>query len=291
VVAVGLALLAALCYGTADFLAGLAARRADVMQVTLTVYVTGLVTVAAVLPWVHGGHPTVGSLIWGAVSGTGQTLGAVALNAGFRRAPFSIAGPLSAVVGAGLAVFAGLALGERLGGFAWGGVILALPAVLAVSCSDSSHRPAPTVTRSSGPLGRGGVNFGLAAGVGCAVSLIGMSRAGAASGLWPILAVQLAAFVTIAGVTSATGEFRLAMGRPRKQSIASGALGCCAAISYLLATQRGPLAVTAVLSSLFPIVTIALAVAFARERLGAIRLAGVALAAVSVSLIAFGGTG
>ena len=52
---------------------------------------------------------------------------------------------------------------------------------------------------------------------------------------------------------------------------------------------RGFLAVTAVLTSLYPAVTIVLARTVLGERLTALRLAGLGLAGVCVSLIAVGG--
>ena len=54
---------------------------------------------------------------------------------------------------------------------------------------------------------------------------------------------------------------------------------------------QGFLAVTAVLTSLYPAVTIVLARTVLGERLTALRLAGLGLAGVCVSLIAVGGAG
>jgi len=58
---------------------------------------------------------------------------------------------------------------------------------------------------------------------------------------------------------------------------------------FFLATHHGYLAITAVLTSLYPAVTIALARLVASEKLSAPRLAGLVLAGLSVTLIALGG--
>ena len=58
---------------------------------------------------------------------------------------------------------------------------------------------------------------------------------------------------------------------------------------YFYATHAGLLAVTAVLTSLYPALTIALARLFQGERLTVTRLAGLCLAAASVGLIAAAG--
>ena len=58
-----------------------------------------------------------------------------------------------------------------------------------------------------------------------------------------------------------------------------------------ISTHEGFLAVTAVLTSLYPAVTIVLAQALLGERLTRLRLAGLGLAALCVALIAAGGAG
>jgi drug/metabolite transporter (DMT)-like permease len=58
---------------------------------------------------------------------------------------------------------------------------------------------------------------------------------------------------------------------------------------YFVATHHGFLAITAVLTSLYPAITIALARLLASEKLSAARLAGLLLAGLSVALIALGG--
>jgi drug/metabolite transporter (DMT)-like permease len=295
---VGLGLISAFGYGSADFLAGMAARRASVIQITLLVYAVGVATMLAILPFLHDGTPSLGSLAWGAASGSGCGAGALFLAAGFRRAPFSIAGPLSAVIGAGLSVVAGLVLGERPASIAWAGLLLALPAILVVSASGGQAGPAENVgqprharaTRGS-RAGLAGVSFGIPAGIGCAISLTGLAQASPAAGVWPVLAVQVAALVTTGAVAVVTGDLRLAARGSRRPSAASGVIGAGAAIFYLLAAHAGMLAIAAVVTSLFPVVTVGLAAVIARERLGLVRLVGLALTVGSLSLIALGGSG
>ena len=69
----------------------------------------------------------------------------------------------------------------------------------------------------------------------------------------------------------------------------SGAAAAAGAILFFFATHQGFLAVTAVLTSLYPAMTIVLARTVLGERLTALRLGGLALARVCVSLIAVGG--
>jgi drug/metabolite transporter (DMT)-like permease len=285
-------LAAAIGYGGADFMAGIAARRASVIEVTLLVYLAGLVTVLLVLPFAAGPAPTISALAWGAVSGSGCGAGALALAEGFRRADFSLAGPLSAVIGAGLAVLAGLLLGDRPASIAWAGVAVAPVSIFAVSASSTG--PAAQPRSHSTPQrrrngSRAGVGFGVAAGVGCAISLIGLAKASSSAGIWPVLAVEASALATVAVIGGATGTLRLPACGSRQLSVASGTVGAFAAVFYMLANRAGMLAIAAVVTSLFPAVTVGLAVRLEGERLGRTRLAGLILATVSVSLIALGG--
>ena len=133
--AIILALASAIGYGCSDFYAGLASRVASVIQITLLASVSAAVVVLAALPFAADHRPSGAALAWGAAAGAGGTLGALALYLGFRYAAFSVAGPLSAVGTAGFSVLAGLLWGERPSTLALIGIIVALPAIIAVSVS------------------------------------------------------------------------------------------------------------------------------------------------------------
>jgi drug/metabolite transporter (DMT)-like permease len=136
-----------------------------------------------------------------------------------------------------------------------------------------------------------GVAWGLAAGVGFAVLFIALNRAGAGSGLWPVVASQVTALLTVVCLGAATREMRLP---PRQASVLAaltGIAGAAGTVLYFYATHAGLLAVTAVLTSLYPAVTIVLARVFLGERLTPARLTGLCLAAASVGLIAASGAG
>jgi drug/metabolite transporter (DMT)-like permease len=60
---------------------------------------------------------------------------------------------------------------------------------------------------------------------------------------------------------------------------------------FFLSTHHGLLAVTAVITSLYPAETILLARLLSGERLTAVRIIGLCLAGASVGLIAAGGAG
>jgi drug/metabolite transporter (DMT)-like permease len=58
--------------------------------------------------------------------------------------------------------------------------------------------------------------------------------------------------------------------------------------AFILAAQTGQLAIAAVLSSLYPVVTVVLAILVLRERMTRSHVAGIALTALAIGLIAVG---
>jgi drug/metabolite transporter (DMT)-like permease len=288
VLAVILALTAAIGYGGSDFAAGLASRSAPVIQVTLLASVIGAVIVAAALPFAASPGPNAAALAWGFVAGLGGTLGAFALYLGFRNAAFSVTAPLSAVASAGFSVLAGLLSGERPTTLALTGIVLALPAIVGVSASAGSEEAA-----EGGPAGRQatGVVYGLVAGAFFALLFIGLDRAGSGSGMWPVAAAAAGELVAALVAAVAVHGFVLCGGRARLLAVTAGVAGAAGTILFFYASHQGLLAITAVLTSLYPAVTIVLARTVLGERLTALRLAGLGLAGVCVSLIAVGGAG
>ena len=124
-----LALAAAMLYGTADFLGGVASRRASVVTVlALTVPAGAVVMVAVALlgeaPGLgeilgHGGLGTPASVGgwsaagWAAGSGVCGAFGLIAFYTGFATAPISVVAPVAALVSAVLPVGVAVAGGER----------------------------------------------------------------------------------------------------------------------------------------------------------------------------------
>jgi drug/metabolite transporter (DMT)-like permease len=65
-------------------------------------------------------------------------------------------------------------------------------------------------------------------------------------------------------------------------------LGAIGSAAFLVSTQSTDLAVAAVLTSLYPAVTIALAAFVLRERIDAVRVVGLVLCLASVGLVSAG---
>ena len=155
--------------------------------------------------------------------------------------------------------------------------------------AEAAEEGAATGTHAGRPAA--GVVLGLLAGAGFALLFIGLDRAGSGSGLWPVVAAAAGELAAALVAAVAVRSFALCGGRARLLAVITGAAGATGTILFFLATHQGFLAVTAVLTSLYPAVTIVLARTVLGERLTALRLAGLGLAGVCVSLIAVGSAG
>ena len=280
--AILLALGSALAYGAADFIAGWLSRRSHYARVALLAQLAAAMgTLLASL--VVGGRPSGPSLAWGALSGLGGGLGTLALYRGLARGRMNVVAPLSGVLAAALPALFGLLLGERPGPAALAGLGLALPAVWLTARTEEPAGP-DSVRASSGAID------GVLAGLGFAVLFIGLQRAGRGEGLWPTAASQLVAALPMLALYARSP--RRASGPEdawlRYGAILAGALVALAAICFFLGTQRGLLTVVAVLTSLYPAVTVALARWILSERIGRWQGVGLALAGASVALISAG---
>ena len=283
--AILLALGAALGYGGSDFVAGWLSRKSHYARVGLLSQLTaaaGCVAVAALV----GGTSSSVALGWGAFAGLGGGFGTLALYRGLGRGRMNVVAPLSGVLAAGLPALVGLALGERPSAAAMVGLVLALPAVWLTSSIDAA------VDASDAATTRASVVDGILAGIGFAVLFVGLQRGGRGGGLWPSAASQVVSALPMLGLyawkRASGGRSALGAGSTavvRLGPILGGVFAAVAVTLYYLATQRGLLTVVAVLTSLYPAVTVALARWLLAERIGRRQGAGLALAGISVALI------
>jgi drug/metabolite transporter (DMT)-like permease len=97
--------------------------------------------------------------------------------------------------------------------------------------------------------------------------------------------VQAVVLITVIVVT------RRAWAMPRDlppKLVGVGLLDMGGNAAFILATQAGALAIAAVLSSLYPVMTVILAIVLLREHVTRSHAAGIALTAVAIALIAAG---
>jgi drug/metabolite transporter (DMT)-like permease len=307
-----LALGAALFYSWSDYAAGLASRGASVLRVTVVAQVTNAIVILPVIALVSRHAPSPASVAWASVAGLSGVVATITLYLGFRHAAFSVASSVSAVASAAFSVLAGLLFGERPGALALTGIALALPAIAAVSASSGGSAEPELVAAGARPAGQAvgadgarapdgkprrsatgrhaaGVMWGLIAGAAIGLFFTGLDRAGTGTDLWPLGVSEITAVVAVLGVGAATRQLRLPAPGTRWLAVLTGITASAGTLCFYLATHRGLLAITAVITSLYPVGTILMARVLIGERLTVVRIAGLCLAAASVALIAVAG--
>jgi drug/metabolite transporter (DMT)-like permease len=275
--AIILALLSALAYGSSDFTAGVASRRYTAGPITGAAQALGVLTATIAIVLYPGAGPKVPALAWGALSGLGSALGTLSLYHGLAVARMTVVAATSAVLTALLPVIVGIALGNHIGAGAAIGIGIAIPAIVLVSWQPRGERR---------PNARTGVLYGALSGVGFALLFIALDRAGTAAGAWPLLPGQL---VSLAPIAPFAYRGLRARGAPSRRTaglaILAGLLSGTANLLFLAATGHGELAIVAVLSALYPAVTVIMARIILAESWTRMQAAGLLTAAAAITLV------
>ncbi len=271
-----LAVGAALSFGVADFLGGMATKRTSVLTVT-AVSTTAALVVAAALVMLMPAQAASADFWWGAGAGVAGVLGIALLYWSLARGPVKVVAPLTAIVSAVLPFAAGLALGERPGPAALAGAVLAIIAIpLVTGTRRADQQPIDRTTAVAAAL----------SGVGFAAFFILIAQPADTAGMWPLLAAKIAALAVVA-------PFALVRdGRPRavgvQTALWAGSLDMVANVFFVLAVRSGLLSMVTVVTSVYPAVTLFLAKLILGEQLTGPQRAGVATTLTGLALIAAG---
>jgi drug/metabolite transporter (DMT)-like permease len=273
-----LALCAALSWGVSDFLGGVSSRRLPLLWVLLATQTVGLAVatpIAALRTSPEFDTPTLVAAVAGSLAGLVGIAGlyrAIALGVG------SIAAPISAT-GAALPVAFGLLRGEPTTGFQELGMVFALLGVVVASRTGQEQA-------HLGRDARLGIGFAIVAALGFGGFFVLLHEASAHDVFWAVSIQRLTGSVVIGLIVLAR--------RPRFQVrwsdapwlVMVGVLDQAANVLYGLASTVGLVSLSAVLASLYPIMTVVLARLVLNERISSVQKSGVALALTGVALVA-----
>ena len=256
--AISLALGSSLAWGVSDFLGGLKSRTLPLLTVLVISQGCALVLLAVVVVSVGNAPPGGSFLLYAALAGVAETLGVAALYRGLAVGVMSIVAPIAATAPV-VPIVAGIALGELPSPVQAAGIALAAVGVVVTACRpDSGDLARPGATAS--------VVFGLLTALGFGAFYVAMDAASEGEIPWALLVARLTAVAAFVAAMIATRQ-RVAARRADIPAIALiGVLVIAADAMYATASTHGLLSVVAVLSTLYPIVTIALARALLGER-------------------------
>lgn len=269
-----LAALSAGVWGVADFSGGKASQRANPLLVTVASQVLSIPVLLVCLLLVPG-TPNAEDMLWGAVAGVAGLFGIVLLYRALSAGAMAVVAPTTAVTAAVVPLIVGLIVDASPGGLAIAGMVCAIVSIALVSLGPSDG--GKVTTRLIGIALLAGAMFGVF------FSLLG--RASEEAGMWPLIAVRAASIG--AGVIWLFAGTRPSLRMPRVAlawAVPAGTLDIIANALFMAAAARGHLSVVAALASLYPASTVLLALAVDRERLRAVQVAGLGLAATALIL-------
>jgi uncharacterized membrane protein len=277
-VAALIGVLVAACFGSGDFLGGLASRKSRTLPVLVVAQLTALVG-ALVVALLGGGHVTMRIVAYGVAAGLLNVTGLGCLYRGLAAGRIGEVAPVAAVVAALVPIVWGLATGEHLAPVTFIGVVLAVLAGALVSSERGGMQ---------GPMFNPGLLLALAAGGAFGTSFILFSETSHHSGFWPVLFARAAAVIGVVVVVVVTRTTFAIPTIPRRQAVGAGVFDVAATALLLVALRRGVTAVVAPVAALAPGFTVMHAWWHLHERATRIQVAGLVMALVGLALIAAG---
>jgi uncharacterized membrane protein len=304
-VVLAFALAAAALFGSADFLGGVASRRARAASVVVVSAPAGVVVIFAAAMLTGVPFQTAG-LGWAAAAGAAGGAGLIIFYGGLGAGPMSVVAPVSALVSTVVPVGAALAMGERAGAAVYTGAALCLVAIVLVSLEGPGD--AGGLGKAGGPGGPGiaggtgpdrairrhatarAVGYGAASGLAFGVFFLFIRYAGTSGVLWPVCVARVAGSVVVLGAAAWLGTRPPGRGAGRwvlPAAVGAGVLDASANVCYLLAARAGLFGVAVVITSLYPGITVLLARVTLGERMRVVQRIGLVLAAAGVALVTF----
>jgi drug/metabolite transporter (DMT)-like permease len=295
-VVIAFALAAAALFGSADFLGGVASRRARAASVLVISAPAGVLVIfgAAML---SGAPFQTAGLGWALAAGAAGGAGLIIFYGALAAGPMIVVAPVSALVSTVVPVAAALAMGERASGAVYAGAALCLVAIVLVSLegmpggSGGPGAPVrPTATAPRRHMAARGLGYGAASGLAFGIFFLFIRNAGTSGVLWPVCMARVAGSLIILGAAAWLGTRPAGPGAGRwvlPAAVAAGVLDASANVCYVLAARAGLFGMAVVITSLYPGITVLLARVVLGERMRAVQRIGLALAAAGVAIVTF----
>lgn len=240
---------------------------------------TGLLLLLALVLVRGEAPPEAGFIGFSALAAVAGTTGIAAFYRGLAVGAMGVVAPISATAAA-IPLVVGLAAGERPSALQGVGIALALLGVALASREPGGGEAAPR--RSAG------VGLALLSALGFGTFFVFMARASEADPIWAVTVSRTVGVAILVAIAAAMRP-RLGVGRGELPGlVAVGVFDVCGQTLFAAASTVGLVSVVAVLASLYPVTTVALARFVLGERLRAVQRAGAAGALVGVALISAG---
>lgn len=287
-------LTAALVFGSADFVGGMASKRISPIRVTAIGAASGLIVLFAAEAIV-GGRWSWEAMLYGGLSGVTGALAITLLYGCLAIGPMSILSPLTALVSAFVPLMVGVLRGERLPVFGYVAIGLALIAVVLVGFVKEKGAVRPSAKA---------LLMATASGTMIGVFLILIDMTPPDAGLVPLIANRAVNGVVMFAVVGVVAFAMRRRATPVKETAApigmlsrgwkagfwlaagAGMVDATANSLLLVGLRLGNLSVMAVLTALYPAGTIILAAIVLRERIAPVQVVGLGIALIAAAMLA-----
>ena len=267
------ALGASLAWGVGDFFGPLVSRTLGVLPVLMWAQVGGVAAIAIAVS-VRGDGPAGWAVLYGIGAALGGMLGLYAYYRGMLTGAMSVVAPVAGV-SAVIPVIFGVATGDDPSVPQVAGVVAALAGVGLASIEHQEGRRRVAA----------GVGLALLAACGFGFYFPWMHAAGKVDFWWASLVFRTTALLLVASVVAGRRiDVRLSR-RNVAIACAVGIVDTVGNVCFAASSRHGLVSLTAVLASLYPVVTVLLAASLLRERVAPLQRAGIALTLTGVVLI------
>lgn len=270
-----LALGASLAWGVADFVGPLVGRRLGTLRVLFWAQIGGVLAIGLAVA-IRGQGPAGWAVLFAILASIGGMLGLFAYYRGIQHGAISVVAPIAGV-SAIVPVIYGIATGDSPSALQLVGVTCALLGV--VLASIEHHEGSRRIAAGAG--------LALLAAAGFGFYFPWMHAAGKVDFWWASLVFRTVALLLVAAVVA---HQRAPMKLGRRDLAIVFAIGIGDTVGNALfaaSSGKGLVSLTAVLASLYPVVTVLLAASVLRERVAPLQRAGIALTLTGVVLISF----
>jgi drug/metabolite transporter (DMT)-like permease len=268
-----LALGASLAWGVGDFFGPLISRTLGILPVLLWAQVGGVASLAVAIA-IRADGPRGLGVLYAIGAGCGGMLGLFAYYRGMNTGTMSVVAPIAGV-SAVIPVIYGIATGDDPSVTQIAGVAAAIAGVGLASIEHQEGRRRVAA----------GVGVALLAACGFGFYFPWMHAAGKVDFWWASMIFRTTALLlVVSAVTAARIDVRLSRRNIAFAALA-GIVDTLGNLSFAASSQHGLVSLTAVLASLYPIVTVILAAVVLHEQIAPLQKAGVVLTLAGVVLI------
>jgi drug/metabolite transporter (DMT)-like permease len=273
-----LALSGAVLWGVGDFLGGFASRRLAVLAVLAISQAIGLAGVALWVWIANDPFPGLSEILPAAAAGVAGLIGLAALYRGLAVGAMGIVAPISAASPL-VPLAVDTARGMAPAALQWLGIVLVLGGIVALAREPSGVG----TTRIAA-----GAGLAVVAALGFGGFIVGLDAGSDESAPWAVVAARSASVAIALAAAALTSTSLRSPVRFLPVLVGVGAFDTGANVCVAFATTKGAAGIVAVLSALYPIVTVVLARLVLDERLSVARRAGGVTALAGAALVAAG---